>query len=190
MKDKKQRKNNVVAGTVLALAMALSVGTVAFAATATQTKADNASDIQIQQDFNEYGNLTDAEITQLKGIYNRYEEIFDAVLGNNEEMTDDEFNSAIAPYQAELETLDAKAFELEKKAGWYGNLTDEENSQLDSLYDRVESIYEKAIGDNENMSDEELESALAQYKDELEGLEKQINNLEQKVGFVEAEGGN
>lgn len=188
MKEKKSRKNGVVVGATLALTMALSVRTVAFAATDTQTKADNASGVQTQQELNEYGNLTDSEITQLKDICNRYEKIYEAVLGNNEEMTEDEFNSAIAPYQDELNTLDTKEFELEKKAGWYGNLTNEEISQLESLGNQVESIYEKAVGYNENMTDEEIESALAPHKDELESLENQIDKLEQKAGFGEAEG--
>ena len=281
MKEKKLRKNSVVVGTTLALAMALSVGTVAFAATDIQTKADNASDVQTQQEFNEYGTLTDSEITQLKGIYDRYDEIYKAVIGSNQDMTEEEFLSAaseyqdeikkleaqeyelekkagvygnltddeiaelegiyeryeaiyeaaigdtkedmteekleaaLAPYEEELknlesreyelekkagwydeefgdltddDTLEAREFELEKKAGWYGNLTDEEISQLESLYNRVESIFEQAIGNHEGMTDEELESALAQYKDEIDGLEKQIDTLEQKAGFVGAEG--
>ena len=168
----------------MALAMALSSGTVAFAETDAQTKVD----VQTQQEVNEYGKLTASEITQLKEIYDRYDKIYEAVIGDKEDMTEDQYNSAVAPYQNELNTLDAKVVELEKKAVWYGNLTDEENSKLDSLYDQVESIYEKAIGDNEDVTDEALESALAPHKDELESLEKQIAELEKKAGFTETEG--
>ena len=98
-------------------------------------------------------------------------------------MTDEELEAAIAPYEEELEKLEAREYELEKKAGWYGDLTDEEISQLESLYDQVDAILEKAIGDNEDMTEDEIMSALTQYQDELGSLEKQIDEIEHKAGF-------
>ena len=113
------------------------------------------------------GKLTAEEAEQLQKAYERIEEI-DAEVWTDDDLSDDE-----------IETL-------EKKAGWYegcyGNLSEDEVNQLNSIYNKIDAIYDNIYNGSDNLSDEEFASRYAKYSDEIDALEAQAIALEAKAG--------
>ncbi|MBR6044554.1 MAG: hypothetical protein IKP47_02845 [Ruminococcus sp.] len=70
----------------------------------------------------EYGELTQAEITELKGIWTRIGniggEMIADIFKNAGTLTEEQIEQKYAQYEDELNRLTARAEELEKKAGW------------------------------------------------------------------------
>ena len=105
--------------------------------------ADDLGDLDFGDLAADYGDLTEDEIAELEKIYDRYDEILDEAIGDNWDISDEEYEQKLAPYKEELDQLEARAAELEKKAGWddfddwdgwddlfdtdYGDLTEDES---------------------------------------------------------------
>ena len=67
----------------------------------------------------DYSKLTDAEQKELKEIYQKIDDILAKVIDDTTiDMSEEEFEKRCAPYEAEIEALQKRAEELEKKAGW------------------------------------------------------------------------
>ena len=127
------------------------------------------------------GKLTAEEAEQLQKAYERIEEI-DAEVWTDDDLSDDEIEARYAKYDDEITSLNAQIETLEKKAGWYegyyGNLSEDEVNQLNSIYNKIDAIYDNIY----NLSEEEFASRYAKYLDEIDALEAQAIALEAKAG--------
>ncbi|MBO6162236.1 MAG: hypothetical protein J6O53_03180 [Eubacterium sp.] len=124
----------------------------------------------------DYGDLTEDEIKELKGIYSRYDEILEDVLGVDLDeaidslfsgkedfgidLTDPDLDKKLEEgfkkYEKELEELEKRQEELEKKAGWDFDITDEDGNPIASFsWDIDLDDLEKSL----NISDENVEKA-------------------------------
>ena len=87
------------------------------------------------------GKLTAEEAEQLQKAYERIEEI-DAEVWTDDDLSDDEIEARYAKYDDEITSLNAQIETLEKKAGWYegsyGNLSEDEVNQLNSIYNKID----------------------------------------------------
>lgn len=52
-------------------------------------------------------------------------------------------------YEEEYNNLDNEAFDLEIKAGWYGDLNKDEVNRLYDIYDRMDAIFDEVYGEDE-----------------------------------------
>ena len=131
------------------------------------------------------GKLTAEEAEQLQKAYERIEEI-DAEVWTDDDLSDDEIEARYAKYDDEITSLNAQIETLEKKAGWYegcyGNLSEDEINQLNSIYNKIDAIYDNIYNGSDNLSDEEFASRYAKYSDEIDALEAQAIALEAKAG--------
>jgi len=131
------------------------------------------------------GKLTAEEAEQLQKAYERIEEI-DAEVWTDDDLSDDEIEARYAKYDDEITSLNAQIETLEKKAGWYegyyGNLSEDEVNQLNSIYNKIDAIYDNIYNGSDNLSDEEFASRYAKYSDEIDALEAQAIALEAKAG--------
>ena len=122
---------------------------------------------------------------QLQKAYERIEEI-DAEVWTDDDLSDDEIEARYAKYDDEITSLNAQIETLEKKAGWYegcyGNLSEDEVNQLNSIYNKIDAIYDNIYNGSDNLSDEEFASRYAKYSDEIDALEAQAIALEAKAG--------
>ena len=123
------------------------------------------------------GKLTAEEAEQLQKAYERIEEI-DAEVWTDDDLSDDEIEARYAKYDDEITSLNAQIETLEKKAGYYGNLSEDEVNQLNSIYNKINAIYDNIY----NLSEEEFASRYAKYSDEIDALEAQAIALEAKAG--------
>lgn len=134
------------------------------------------------------GKLTAEEAEQLQKAYERIEEI-DAEVWTDDELSDDEIEARYAKYDDEITSLNAQIETLEKKAGWYegyyGNLSEDEINQLNSIYNKIDAIYDNIYNGSDNLSEEEFASRYAKYSDEIDALEAQAIALEAKAGGIE-----
>ena len=64
-----------------------------------------------------YGNLSEDEVNQLNGIYNKIDAIYDNIYNGSDNLSDEEFASRYAKYSDEIDALEAQAIALEEKAG-------------------------------------------------------------------------
>lgn len=132
-------------------------------------------------DLYDTGKLTAEEAEQLQKAYERIEEI-DAEVWTDDDLSDDEIEARYAKYDDEITSLNAQIETLEKKAGWYegcyGNLSEDEVNQLNSIYNKIDAIYDNIY----NLSEEEFASRYAKYSDEIDALEAQAIALEAKAG--------
>lgn len=126
------------------------------------------------------GKLTAEEAEQLQKAYERIEEI-DAEVWTDDDLSDDEIEARYAKYDDEITSLNAQIETLEKKAGcyegYYGNLSEDEVNQLNSIYNKIDAIYDNIY----NLSEEEFASRYAEYSDEIDALEAQAIALEAKA---------
>lgn len=110
------------------------------------------------------GKLTAEEAEQLQKAYERIEEI-DAEVWTDDDLSDDEIEARYAKYDDEITSLNAQIETLEKKAGWYegyyGNLSEDEVNQLNSIYNKIDAIYDNIYNGSDNLSDEEFASRYA-----------------------------
>ena len=131
------------------------------------------------------GKLTAEEAEQLQKAYERIEEI-DAEVWTDDDLSDDEIEARYAKYDDEITSLNAQIETLEKKAGWYegyyGNLSEDEINQLNSIYNKIDAIYDNIYNGSDNLSEEEFASRYAKYSDEIDALEAQAIALEAKAG--------
>ena len=131
------------------------------------------------------GKLTAEEAEQLQKAYERIEEI-DAEVWTDDDLSDDEIEARYAKYDDEITSLNAQIETLEKKAGWYegyyGNLSEDEVNQLNSIYNKIDAIYDNIYNGSDNLSEEEFASRYAKYSDEIDALEAQAIALEAKAG--------
>ena len=99
----------------------------------------------------------------------------------DDDLSDDEIEARYAKYDDEITSLNAQIETLEKKAGWYegyyGNLSEDEVNQLNSIYNKIDAIYDNIY----NLSEEEFASRYAEYLDEIDALEAQAIALEAKA---------
>ena len=132
-------------------------------------------------DLYDTGKLTAEEAEQLQKAYERIEEI-DAEVWTDDDLSDDEIEARYAKYDDEITSLNAQIETLEEKAGWYegyyGNLSEDEVNQLNSIYNKIDAIYDNIY----NLSEEEFASRYAKYSDEIDALEAQAIALEAKAG--------
>lgn len=130
------------------------------------------------------GKLTAEEAEQLQKAYERIEEI-DAEVWTDDDLSDDEIEARYAKYDDEITSLNAQIETLEKKAGWYegyyGNLSEDEVNQLNSIYNKIDAIYDNIYNGSDNLSEEEFASRYAKYSDEIDALEAQAIALEAKA---------
>ena len=126
------------------------------------------------------GKLTAEEAEQLQKAYERIEEI-DAEVWTDDDLSDDEIEARYAKYDDEITSLNAQIETLEKKAGYYGNLSEDEVNQLNSIYNKINAIYDNIYNGSDNLSDEEFASRYAKYSDEIDALEAQAIALEAKA---------
>lgn len=133
------------------------------------------------------GKLTAEEAEQLQKAYERIEEI-DAEVWTDDDLSDDEIEARYAKYDDEITSLNAQIETLEKKAGWYegcyGNLSEDEVNQLNSIYNKIDAIYDNIYNGSDNLSEEEFASRYAKYSDEIDALEAQAIALEAKAGGI------
>lgn len=131
------------------------------------------------------GKLTAEEAEQLQKAYERIEEI-DAEVWTDDDLSDDEIEARYAKYDDEITSLNAQIETLEKKAGWYegcyGNLSEDDVNQPNSIYNKIDAIYDNIYNGSDNLSDEEFASRYAKYSDEIDALEAQAIALEAKAG--------
>ena len=127
------------------------------------------------------GKLTAEEAEQLQKAYERIEEI-DAEVWTDDDLSDDEIEARYAKYDDEITSLNAQIETLEKKAGYYGNLSEDEVNQLNSIYNKINAIYDNIYNGSDNLSEEEFASRYAKYSDEIDALEAQAIALEAKAG--------
>ena len=131
------------------------------------------------------GKLTAEEAEQLQKAYERIEEI-DAEVWTDDDLSDDEIEARYAKYDDEITSLNAQIETLEKKAGLYegcyGNLSEDEVNQLNSIYNKIDAIYDNIYNGSDNLSEEEFASRYAKYSDEIDALEAQAIALEAKAG--------
>ena len=64
-----------------------------------------------------YGNLSEDEVNQLNGIYNKIDAIYDNIYNGSDNLSEEEFASRYAKYSDEIDALEAQAIALEAKAG-------------------------------------------------------------------------
>ncbi|MGN0592692.1 MAG: hypothetical protein ACI4JQ_05565 [Ruminococcus sp.] len=201
------KKANKMIAMIIALASLAPTGLQA-AAYEANIKPESPAVIQEVEDdsesFGDFENLTDEEIKELNGIYDRFEAIDEEVASGVEDidsLTDEEYEKLYEKYADELEKLEARCEELETKAGIfdedfyddfeevdYGNLTDEEIEELNGIYDRFEAIDEEVasgVEDIDSLTDEEYEKLYEKYADELEKLEARCEELETKAGIFD-----
>lgn len=126
------------------------------------------------------GKLTAEEAEQLQKAYERIEEI-DAEVWTDDDLSDDEIEARYAKYDDEITSLNAQIETLEKKAGYYGNLSEDEVNQLNSIYNKINAIYDNIYNGSDNLSEEEFASRYAKYSDEIDALEAQAIALEAKA---------
>ena len=65
----------------------------------------------------DYGDLTEDECRELKNIYDQFETIGEKILGDGDNLTDEELQSRFSQYESEWNELEKKAEPLEKKLG-------------------------------------------------------------------------
>ena len=65
-----------------------------------------------------YGNLSEDEVNQLNGIYNKIDAIYDNIYNGSDNLSEEEFASRYAKYLDEIDALEAQAIALEAKAEW------------------------------------------------------------------------
>lgn len=70
--------------------------------------------------------LTDEEYVELEKTYSRIQEIYDAVFDDEGYLTNKAYRERVAPYEEELDTLEARMLELASKADWEMNLEDDD----------------------------------------------------------------
>lgn len=116
----------------------------------------------------DYGDLTDEEIKELEGIYERYDAILEDILGVDlDQMIESAFSGdetsvfgmdeaelekkledGLKKYEKELEQLEKRAEELEKKAGWDYDLSGEDipfaSYEWEGSLDDLGDIYQQA----------------------------------------------
>ena len=132
-----------------------------------------------------YNALYDTGKLTAEKAYERIEEI-DAEVWTDDDLSDDEIEARYAKYDDEITSLNAQIETLEEKAGWYegyyGNLSEDEVNQLNSIYNKIDAIYDNIYNGSDNLSEEEFASRYAKYSDEIDALEAQAIALEAKAG--------
>lgn len=192
-----------------ALAAETSTKTVSIAVL-DEAKSDSA-DTEVFPDEIEvdYGDLTDAEIKELEGIYDRYEAIFRDIYGDDlltedeNEISDAEMDAraeaGFKKYEKELEQLDQRAAELEKKAGWadeilgteteldsvaienLAELSEDDLAACEQLYKDADAIGLVSVITDENSTDEDLEKFMKEHEAEVKELDESARELEKKL---------
>jgi len=144
-------------------------------------------------DDTDYGDLTEDEITELNSLYDQLSAIYMTAFPDDSiEYTDEEYNAFFEAHQEELDKLNDRIIELEEKAGFYsdfyygfddmdyGNLTEDEITELNTLYDKVCALFDEAFPGGEEWSDEKYDAIIADNQE----LFDRLSELEQKAGWV------
>ena len=110
-------KKKLLTGTITAVALStLLVGGVTVFA-ANNTDAGASEEVYEEECYYEeeidYGTLNEDEINRLNAIYDRLDAIVDEVYGEDEELTDEEFDARFAKFEEEYNNLDNEALDLE-----------------------------------------------------------------------------
>ncbi|MBR3281874.1 MAG: hypothetical protein IKI56_01090 [Ruminococcus sp.] len=159
-------------------------------------------------DDTDYGDLTDEEIAELNSLYDQLADIYTTAFPDNTaEYSDEEYSAFYEEHQEELDRINDRLFELEEKAGWHdvynfsgavindeftdvynfddeiieNALTAEEFAEYQQIIDRLSEIDALVIGDNYDLSDEEIEAGYAEYQDEVDQLTDRLAELFQKI---------
>lgn len=197
------KKITLKKGTAAALAItaALAVGITAFAVSNKKSYGTGGLTLSLDPSYGESGNeysiegqnlfddgqsldmdkLTEEEQKELNSIYERCEEINQAIFGENYDAAEEEVLANYSKYEKELRELDKKAAKLEEKAMDYGNLTEEEIRELQSVYERFDAIEEEVYGEDGDLTEEEIESRFSKYESEWNELEQKAQALEEKA---------
>ncbi|MBR1863596.1 MAG: hypothetical protein IJ806_05875 [Ruminococcus sp.] len=155
------------------------------------TEEEDAEDFDVD---NWMDNLTDEERAELEKLYDRQAEIYNEVWGDYAYVSDAEYERRLAPFQEELDEIEKRIEELERKANlyysgtdWYENLTKEEIAEINRLYDRQYEIYDLIYGDVDSLTQEEYDERYAPYAEELDEIIDRIYELEMKNGDYSVE---
>jgi DNA-binding PadR family transcriptional regulator len=127
----------------------------------------------------DYSKLTDAEQKELKEIYQKIDDILAKVIDDvTIDMSEEEFEKRCAPYEEEIEALQKRAEELEKKAGWsdFDSFIAFSNGTEGKTFSSIDSFLEN-IDVNELLKDLETEFASISDEDwkQLEELGKDLS---------------
>ena len=200
MKKELMKKELMKKGTVvLALVLSLSTGVPVLAEK--NTDIDNTNNIETSgiSPYIDYfdldddecnvrwfhlNKLTDDEQKELQPIYERYEELEEEIYGKNYDASEDDIKKRIAEYEEELKDLETRATALEEKSTDYGDLTEEEISQLNAIFDRYEEIETEIYGQNFDVPEDEVQKRLSEYEAEWDELETKEEELEEKAGWI------
>lgn len=182
-------KKKLLTGTITAVALStlLVGGVTVFAANNTDAGASEEvyEEECCYEEEIDYGTLNEDEINRLNAIYDRLDAIVDEVYGEDEELTDEEFDARFAKFEEEYNNLDNEALDLEIKAGWYGDLNKDEVNRLYDIYDRMDAIIYEVYGEDEELTDEEFDARFAKYEAEYNQLDEEAIALETRAGFLE-----
>lgn len=134
-----------------------------------------------------YGDLTDAEIEELNGIFDRIDAIYAEIYGDDVSLTWEEYEARYEPFEDELNKLYDREDELAVKAGWYEErtftMTNAEFDELDDIYDRLSEISREIYNGDFYISDAEYNRRAAAYQEELDRLNAREAELEAKLGY-------
>ncbi|HRR75770.1 MAG TPA: hypothetical protein P5191_03010 [Ruminococcus sp.] len=159
-----------------------------------EEKAGLYSDFYYGFDDIDYGDLTEDEIAELNGLYDKLCALFDEAFPDGEEWSDEVYDAIEADNQELFDRIN----ELEQKAGWitefevtsdidmdYGDLTEDEIAELNALFDKLDDIYAQAFPEDREYSDEEYDAFYAEHQEELDKIYERMTELEQKAGWCE-----
>jgi len=138
--------------------------------------------------------LTEAEYQEYLQISARLDEIDELIYEDSDDMTDEEYDSAYAPYEEEMDRLWARLDELYEKAGWYDDEADDDAELKEALTEaeyqeylqinaRLDEIDELIYEDSDDMTDEEYDAAYAPYEEEMDRLWARLDELYEKAGI-------
>ncbi len=160
-----------------------------------EQKAGWITEFEVTSDIDmDYGDLTEDEIDELNGLYDKLCALFDEAFPDGEEWSDEVYDAIEADNQELFDRIN----ELEQKAGWitefevtsdidmdYGDLTEDEIAELNALFDKLDDIYAQAFPEDREYSDEEYDAFYAEHQEELDKIYERMTELEQKAGWCE-----
>ena len=147
----------------------------------------------------DYGDLTDEEIKELNKCYDRMAEIGEEIYGADFEKDEAAVEAGIKKYEKEMEQLEERVTELEKKAGWYSDeyamvsedpevvikdlekLTGEDLGEMRKIYDKAEEIGLISIITDDKTTEKDFEEFIKNHEAELAELDEAAEGLERKI---------
>ena len=160
---------------------------------------DEVVDLQEDMEKIDYGDLTDEEIKELNKCYDRLEEIDKEIYGENCDKDEAAIEAGTKKYEKEMEQLNQRIMELEKKAGWYSDeysvcsedgevvikelekLSGEDLDEMRKIYDKAEEIGLISVITDDKTTEKDFEEYIKNHEAELAELDEAAKGLEQKL---------